>query len=595
MALIRVFLGAASDPSAGGGSSTIPNQSLASQAAWFIDGSNNTGLASDTNDGKTAITPLLTRGQFYLRMFGVSLTQVVAVNIMSSLLVTDTFKSLVLSGPFTYLKFIGVPIILFTGAITGIVNRNGATSTHTSMTIAGLPVSWTASGLVGKIIQSATGTIRESIIVQDEGAKTAWLSPPVTRAGVEDVFVNGETVNVYDCPSLGTNDTIETGGALVWYLSLRVTGGKFYGFGSEIVLQSCIGDCLFYDCHSTSFNSYTSVVATQSYQLYGGGGAEILGGFHRLIANEGGVFFINAAATLYAVNCETDGAVYGRISPGTGGDMEFCATQANIPAIYFPFPSGSFISSQYVYGIINGTAGIRFDQLGSRVHFANLPTWTGINADLILGPNGIIGSVASTGVGNYLDTSYNLVSTPIGNGYGGNNPVIALQKARGLLAETVPQDSQLGSGIPVSGVLYFQQVFLQAGQILTTTHINTGQVGVLVTFGKIGLYNTTGTLLIATADQVAAWATLGRHSQNFTVPFTVMVTGIYYLAILGLATTTMPRWACVLSPSVNNVGNAEGLPGKPLYYGSQIGLIDLPNPMTVATGTSPGKWWIGLS
>src|SRR5882672_10119391 len=296
-------------------------QSLASQAAWFIDPIN----GRNNNNGKTLATAIQTRAEFYRRMAGVTLTQIVTVTITSSLLAGDVGKSVVFSGPFTYLKFIGTPVVLFTGVITGIVNRNGATSTHTSMTIAGLPVSWTASGLVGKIVQAATGTIRESIIVQDEGAKTAWLSPPVTRAGVEDVFVNGETVNVYDCPSLGTNDTIETGGALVWYLSLRVTGGKFYGFGSEIVLQSCIGDCLFYDCHSTSFNSYTSVVATQSYQLYGGGGAEILGGFHRLIANEGGVFFINAAATLYAVNCETDGAVYGRISPGTGGDMEFCA------------------------------------------------------------------------------------------------------------------------------------------------------------------------------------------------------------------------------------------------------------------------------
>src|SRR5882672_9325394 len=566
-------------------------QSLASQAAWFIDPIN----GRNSNNGKTLATAIQTRTEFYRRMAGVTLTQIVSITITSSLLAGDVGKSVVFSGPFTYLKFIGVPIILFTGAITGIVNRNGATSTHTSMTIAGLPVSWTASGLVGKIVQAATGTIRESIVVQDEAAKTAWLSPPMSRTGVESTFTNGETVTVYDCPSLGTNDTIETGFGQIWYLGLKINGGKFYSYNSEIVIQSCIGDCLFYDCHSTSFNCYTGVVPTQSYQLYGGGAAEILGGFHRLITSEGGTFFVGPAATIYAINCETGGRVAGRISPGTGGDLEFCATQANIPAIYFPFPEGSFISSRYVYGIVNGTAGIQFDQMGSRAQFANLPTWTGTNADLILGPGGVVASIASTGVGNYLDTSYNLVSTPAGDGFGGNNPVIALQKARGLLAETIPQDVQLGAGAPVSGTLYFQQIFLQAGQVLTTSHINTGFLGVLVTFGKIGLYNTAGALLIATADQGAAWATLGRHSQNFTAPFTVPTTGIYYMGILCLATTTMPRWAAIMSPSVNNVGLGEALAGKPLYYGSQTGLTDLPNPMTVAIGTAPAKWWIGLS
>jgi len=90
---------------------------------------------------------------------------------------------------------------IFSGAITGYVTANPATNTPFQMTIASLPVSWTASGLLGLMVQKADGT-KTSHVLADLGAKTARIMQPRTStgtgaAGVTTDFVVGETVNVY--------------------------------------------------------------------------------------------------------------------------------------------------------------------------------------------------------------------------------------------------------------------------------------------------------------------------------------------------------------------------------------------------------------
>ena len=47
----------------------LANVNLGAQAAWFINLGNSTGLASDSNDGLTALTPLLTWAEFQNRCF----------------------------------------------------------------------------------------------------------------------------------------------------------------------------------------------------------------------------------------------------------------------------------------------------------------------------------------------------------------------------------------------------------------------------------------------------------------------------------------------------------------------------------------------
>jgi hypothetical protein len=89
---------------------------------------------------------------------------------------------------------------IFSGAITGYVTAVPATNTPFQMTIASLPVSWTASGLIGLMIQKNDGS-KTAYAEADLGAKTARISQPrtstATSSGVTTNFVVGETVNVY--------------------------------------------------------------------------------------------------------------------------------------------------------------------------------------------------------------------------------------------------------------------------------------------------------------------------------------------------------------------------------------------------------------
>lgn len=50
-------------------SAPIANVNLGAQATWFINPDNSTGLASDQNDGLTALTPLLTYAEYQARCF----------------------------------------------------------------------------------------------------------------------------------------------------------------------------------------------------------------------------------------------------------------------------------------------------------------------------------------------------------------------------------------------------------------------------------------------------------------------------------------------------------------------------------------------
>src|SRR5882762_4519573 len=193
-------------------------QSLASQAAWFIDPIN----GRDSNSGRTLATALKTRGEFYRRMSGVTLTQVVAVTITSSLNAGDVFRSHIFSSASAFISWIGIriPTVLAANVVTAVTNRNGATGTHTSLTVAGIG-SWTP--YVGRTVTNGTVYSR---VVGDETGNTAWLTPPVTLfpAASEGTFAVNDVITVYDVPSLGTNELVWTD-AVVQYTDLKVSGG----------------------------------------------------------------------------------------------------------------------------------------------------------------------------------------------------------------------------------------------------------------------------------------------------------------------------------------------------------------------------------
>lgn len=165
---------------------------------------------------------------------------------------------------------------------------------------------------------------------------------------------------------------------------------------------------------------------------------------------------------------------------------------------------------------------------------------------------------------------------------------------QGTLAESFPRWCQTGTIAPVTATYYFMQVFLRNGSTVNGSAIVVGVASAGLTFAKVGLHDVNGVFLGASADQVAAWATLGIHQQNFTAPIAITASGIYYAGFVAIS-ATMPNLAFNRAPSVQGIGDAVGLAGKPLTYGSTTVVADVPNPLVVASGNVPGRFWIALT
>lgn len=175
-----------------------------------------------------------------------------------------------------------------------------------------------------------------------------------------------------------------------------------------------------------------------------------------------------------------------------------------------------------------------------------------------------------------------------------------LRSAQGVISETVPHwhcQAGIAPGLFLSGTLYLHQIYLLKGDVLANALVQTaGTGGASVTFAKIGLYDTAGNLLAATADQGAgAWISNGMHSQAFLSPYTVPTSGIYFIGQLVLHSGTYPPLSVALSPNAAKIGMADPVAGKPVYEASIASLSDLPSPATIATGTLPGLIWIGVN
>lgn len=173
--------------------------------------------------------------------------------------------------------------------------------------------------------------------------------------------------------------------------------------------------------------------------------------------------------------------------------------------------------------------------------------------------------------------------------------VDALRVARGFLSETC--DRMLGGtsnvGI-VSGTCYFQQAYLAAGDVISNGWIAIGAAPVGLTLGKLALWDvTTGSLLASTGNQSASWATTGLKAAPLT--YAVPAGGVYYVGLIFVA-GTLPSIAVATGiPAATRIGLTPGVGSKPILYGSQAGLSDIPSPLTIAAGAAPGVFWIGLS
>lgn len=141
-----------------------------------------------------------------------------------------------------------------------------------------------------------------------------------------------------------------------------------------------------------------------------------------------------------------------------------------------------------------------------------------------------------------------------------------------------------------SGQMNGAGVYLFAGDVITNAHWEVYVAGTSVTIGRVGLYNTAGTLLASSANDTAIWtATAGMRTKALSAPYTVLVSGWHYVHLLPVFSGTAPQIGRATNVNFYNLSvNGGQTPNN-----VQTGLSDLPSPATFALGS----WtpWIALS
>lgn len=142
----------------------------------------------------------------------------------------------------------------------------------------------------------------------------------------------------------------------------------------------------------------------------------------------------------------------------------------------------------------------------------------------------------------------------------------------------------------VSQRVYASSIYLVAGKTINNILVGCTTVSTAATLTKTGIYSIGGTLLASSADASATFnAGTGKHAVPLSSSYTVLSTGVYYLAFLNVAATGAALSSSVTGNSVVSAAVGSG----PLMAASQNGQVDLPASATfTASGTS---YWFGWS
>lgn len=246
----------------------VGGASWTSQAAWFVDSAG----GDDEYDGTAAvhgagyIGPLATIDEFIKRVGRSDLQTDMTVDIGDiGAIVSDQFFT-ARSTDAHSITVRGAPTGLYSGFATAVTAYNGTTGVADLLTDAAIPVSWTASGLVGKLAQVNVGAdIATFIVAKDLGAKQARVSRyfDVTnfvqlQPGINDFIV------VYDVTRLDGFIAIECyGQASFIFQSIELGSGVAVGNEGIGVLA---GFCQFVGCqlHNLAIDSGAAANAVAS-------------------------------------------------------------------------------------------------------------------------------------------------------------------------------------------------------------------------------------------------------------------------------------------------------------------------------------------
>lgn len=183
-------------PASGGGNwlrMEIPSQKWLLQPTFYIDPL----TGNDENTGLTAGVPLLTFAEWKRRV-GTRLEIPQTLYIQNDLTENLLFD---MDNEQVYVVLQGVRTTLYSGTVTAAQAWSTMVNTDGQVTDAAIPVSWTASGLVDKLIvlTSGVGTGAAGWVARDLGGKKARYSPLIDANTFSTFdFAIGDTFDVVD-------------------------------------------------------------------------------------------------------------------------------------------------------------------------------------------------------------------------------------------------------------------------------------------------------------------------------------------------------------------------------------------------------------
>lgn len=183
-----------------------------------------------------------------------------------------------------------------------------------------------------------------------------------------------------------------------------------------------------------------------------------------------------------------------------------------------------------------------------------------------------------------------------------NTAIQNLDRAQGTAAldhdllywEFDPATNMVGSTI-TSGTVSMSKLWVRQSVTITNVavSITTVGAGLVVNQNFAGLYDSTGTLLSATADQTANWGTVGFKEMALTAPQAVSP-GFYYVAVVSNAGTT-PAFARG-SALTASIANAKLTATNGRFTTGPAGQTSLPASIVMAARTLTGNTlWVAVS
>lgn len=170
-----------------------------------------------------------------------------------------------------------------------------------------------------------------------------------------------------------------------------------------------------------------------------------------------------------------------------------------------------------------------------------------------------------------------------GGEYAYSGPPVANLGETGTLAETMPRETcpEVNTTAGATGTLFMQAIYLKAGQLVSNITVYSATTAAATTTNLFfALYDGNRNLLAQSANQGAyTWAANTKKTLAMTTPYRVQVSGVYYIAVLQVATTI-----ATLKGGTARTGGQLAAAAPILNGTSTTGLTTaLPNPAAAIT------------